>query len=76
MLLMDAGACNVALFSFEDVDAEGKKIVNASPALAWSDIFGASSQLHRECLNNNEGGAVVVKGEVRDHHSCRLIRTC
>ena len=64
---MAAGKCNVALFSFEDVDAEKKKIVNASPALAWSDIYSACYQLNGKCLDNNEGGAVVVKGRIRDH---------
>ena len=73
---MDAGTCNVALFSFEDVDAEKKKIVNASPALSWSDIFGASSQLYRDCLSNNEGGAVVVKGEIQDSQYRRPLTTC
>ena len=64
---MAAGKCNVALFSFEDVDAEKKKIVNASPALAWSDIYSACYQLNGKCLDNSEGGAVVVKGTIRDH---------
>ena len=64
---MAPGTCNIALFSFEDVNAEKKKIVNASPALAWSDIFNACFQLSGKCLDNNEGGAVVVKGRVRDH---------
>lgn len=71
---MAAGTCNWALFSFEDVDAEKKKIVNASPALAWVDIFSASSRLSGKCLDNNEGGAVVVKGRIRAHQSRQLLR--
>ena len=64
---MASGTCNLALFSFEDVNAEKKKIVNASPALAWYDILSASVQLSGKCLDNNEGGAVVVKGRIRNH---------
>lgn len=67
---MAAGKCNVALFSFEDVDAQKRKVVNASPAMAWSDIFSACYQLNGKCLDNNEGGAVVVKGSFQDHQSC------
>ena len=68
---MAAGTCNVALFSFEDVDAQKKKIINASPALAWSDISSASLQLNSDCLiEKDKGGAVVVKGKIRDHQSC------
>ena len=66
---MAAGTCNVALFSFEDVDAQKKKIVNASPALAWSDIFSACFQLNGKCLDNDQGGAVVVKGRIQYHQS-------
>ena len=71
---MAAGTCNVALFSYEDVNAEKKKIVNASPALAWSDVFSASYQLSAKCLDNREGGAVVVKGKNRAHLSRRTLR--
>ena len=71
---MAAGTCNIALFSFEDVDAAKRKIINASPALAWSDIYSACFQLNGKCLDNNEGGAVVVKGRIGGHQS-RLLLT-
>ena len=70
-LLMAAGTCNLALFSFEDVDAQKKKILNASPALAWSDILSACVQLSGKCLDKNEGGAVVVRGRIR-YNQARL----
>ena len=65
-LLMATGTCNLALFSFEDIDAQKKKILNASPALAWTDIFSACVQLSGKCLDHNQGGAVVVKGRIRE----------
>ncbi|CAD6575631.1 MAG: hypothetical protein ASARMPREDX12_007399 [Alectoria sarmentosa] len=51
------GTCNVALFSFYSKD---RKLVNSSPALAWSDIFSAGLNLDNDCLTHHEGGAIVV----------------